>query len=782
MELRIIDALTSLRDEARNRGARVDGRRLAECMASYGTFPPSELLNVAQAIDRLLEFGRDGLLYAPPAVVVDATKRLLAGRRAERVCDPWAGAGVLLSVAIEATEATAAFAISRNEDEASLGKSFVPAARWEVSITAKGLTTLPGALDVVVSVLPFGVRAPRRKTIGNFRATQPRGLDEEIITAVAEKLADDGVILVVVSGAFFPIPTSTTDGFLEAGVALEAAFAIPAGAFSPQTNISSYLLVLSKRTSDQLFVAELSLSGDNGNVISNFRNGREGDSPELGRLVEPQNFRGIPALKLAERLEEKRRHFGGRAVRLGDLATAVDLGRAREGFQFPERQNAIFIPTIGATDVVLSVDEFGIKAQNYAQVAIDARQSMAPFVARFLNSELGREIRDGMKTGFIPKLNTTSLKSITVFLPDIKTQEVVLSIEGKIAEQQNVILGLHHNIAELRRELWAKPSATNQVEERLGQLAERLSGELTTQVSATLDQWFETQPFPLASILRAWQATAISDHKTRYEHLLHFFEAASEFCSIILLSAFASNQGLYGSHKEKFAAALVAHKHSFSRATFGTWKFIVEYFGKQTRQLLTGDADARALCREIFGDETLRLPEMLSSKQLAGIVSRTNTMRNNWSGHGGVVGSDEARLRNERLLEEVQKFREAVADGWESMQLVHALGCRSRRGSFETDLAILMGSNSEFLKETRTLSTCLDVERLYLCSEESNRALQLLPLIIVEAAPRSQRNACYFFNRLDHDAARFVSYHFADAPELNGNDDAAETIRHLTEV
>ena len=47
-------------------------------------------------------------------------------------------------------------------------------------------------------------------------------------------------------------------------------------------------------------------------------------------------------------------------------------------------------------------------------------------------------------------------------------------------------------------------------------------------------------------------------------------------------------------------------------------------------------------------------------------------------------------------------------------QLIRALHTRARRGAFENEVAILMGSNNEFLKETREMATWLDVERLYL--------------------------------------------------------------------
>jgi len=229
---------------------------------------------------------------------------------------------------------------------------------------------------------------------------------------------------------------------------------------------------------------------------------------------------------------------------------------------------------------------------------------------------------------------------------------------------------------------------------------------------------------------------------------------------------------------------------SFERSTFGTWKLVVEYFGKQTRELLSESGkkpdDAkndRSLCADIFSDPSLALPEALSRKDLASILSTTNKMRNDWSGHGGVVGQEEAQLRNEQIIGEVHKLRDAIAEIWTETQLVRALHCLPRSGVFENEVAILMGSNSEFVKETRPMATWLDVERLYLSSKGSRKALKLLPLIQVGPSPQSAKNACYFFNRVERDGARFISYHFTDKPELRGQfDEATETIKFLTEV
>jgi hypothetical protein len=158
-------------------------------------------------------------------------------------------------------------------------------------------------------------------------------------------------------------------------------------------------------------------------------------------------------------------------------------------------------------------------------------------------------------------------------------------------------------------------------------------------------------------------------------------------------------------------------------------------------------------------------------------------MRNDWAGHGGVVSQAEARLRNEQLLAELQKLRETMADDWRQIQLLRCLQCQPRRGEFDNEVAILVGSNSEFLTESRLMSCWLDVERLYVASRDSRRALLLLPLIQVGPSPASAKNACYFFNRVEKDGARFISYHFVDQPELKDRSvDTSAAIQLLSEV
>jgi hypothetical protein len=210
----------------------------------------------------------------------------------------------------------------------------------------------------------------------------------------------------------------------------------------------------------------------------------------------------------------------------------------------------------------------------------------------------------------------------------------MLDTEAKITAEQNTLLGLQNELGSFHRELWSNQRSLSDVNERLGALSVRISRSLKKHAAESLYQWFETLPFPLASILRTWQATPTQDFKTKHEHLLHFFEATAEFVSVILLSAFSSNQAAFLYHKQKMREKLKEQNLSFTRATFGTWKFVVEYLSKQTRLLLSPEknaADLNAMCAEMFADPSLEFPKALSGKELAAIVSRANKMRVEWA-------------------------------------------------------------------------------------------------------------------------------------------------------
>lgn len=720
-----------------------------------------------------------------PSCLFAVISKILTLRSANTILDPWAGLGSLLAIAQQATSAKRCIGYNINTSEGELAKTLFPQAEWTFGRALELLPCLESTVDVVVSSLPFNALTNEsielEDTAGNPVELKDN-LGNLILAATTARLSENGVGLFVVPASFFFSGRSVLKHFPGLGFSAEAALALPPGSFAPYTSIGTYLLVVKKGANKKMFIAQLSSDQNtNAQILENFTKGEEGGAVALGRYVDALEFRGIDSLRAGEYLESASKQIGFPSVVLEDLATEVNLGRLGEEFKFPTVANAVFVPMIGQSNVVDSIDELTLKTQNYAQIVIDPLRSRATFIAQFLNSELGKKIREWGKSGTtIPRLNKQALKKLQILIPDLATQRQMLEIEARLSGEENTLLSLQNDLAELRHELWRNPRSAETVGDRLSEFSTRINGNLEEPASTGLDQWFETIPFPLASILRAWQATPSDDYKTKHEHLLHFFEATAEFISVIFLSAFSESETFFAPHKRKLKETMAKQNFSFQRATFGTWKLVVEYFGKQTRSLL--EEKDREICASIFADETLRLPNLLCSKDIAAVLCITNKMRNDWSGHSGVVGQEEARLRNEQLLGQVEKLRQAMADVWDSAVIVSALHCRPRNGVFENEVAILKGSNSEFLKESREMSTWLDVDSLYIINGNQRSALKLLPFVQVSASPEAAKNACYFFNRTEREGARFVSYHFAGQPELSGQfQETTEAIKSLTE-
>jgi hypothetical protein len=805
MDTNLLDEIRKLRSQLVHGARPFDHAELRNRFSEMGlSIPEADLPEFT--IQFLSLMGGRGGQYYVPQLLTPVLSELLHDRSGGTVCDPWAGVGSVLSLAREATQATKAIAITQNETEAALGRVLLRSAEWLVGDPYKVLRSLSVEFDVVASMLPFGMRSstPIEAVIAatsmlpfDMRGSTPievgiaadnnlplrRDLGEFILVTSSLKLSASGIALFIIPQTFFS-QHSTLRQFNKLQLGITAAFALPTGAFAPYTNVSTYLVAIVRNPCSRLFVAQLSSDlNTNLQMMENFRQGREGATLELGRFVETSLFIGLDALRVEERLQLAERRFGYPAIPLKGLSSTITIGRSEDSFAFPKKENSILVPLIGNGSVIDSLDEGTLKPHNYAQVAIDPATSDARFVARFLNSEFGREIRELSKSGLVPRLNRSSLEGIRVFIPDLQTQRLMLATEARIVAEENTLLSLRNELAECRRELWGNPTSQPDVNRRLDVLSSKLSGDLKRQVIERLDQWFESLPFPMASILRAWQATPSDDFKTKHEHLLHFFEAFAEFTGIILLSAFSSREEVFEEIKNDLHGALKKQNLSFKRATFGTWKLVIDYLGKRVRQLLSGDRDQLATCADMFADPSMEFAKAVSRKELAEIVSLTNKLRNDWAGHGGVVGQEEAHLRNEQLLAEVQKLREVTIGLWSGdTQLIHALHCRPRKGLFENEVALLMGSNSEFLKETVVMPTWLDLERLYILQNESRRGLQLLPLVQVGPSPSSAKNACYFFSRVEKDGLRYVSYHFIDQPERKYLiEDASEAMSLLQE-
>ena len=77
----------------------------------------------------------------------------------------------------------------------------------------------------------------------------------------------------------------------------------------------------------------------------------------------------------------------------------------------------------------------------------------------------------------------------------------------------------------------------------------------------------------------------------------------------------------------------------------------------------------------------------------------------------------------------------------------------------------------------------MDDGRLYLKSPDETSALKLLPFVKVLPSPRTEENACYFYNRRDKKGIRFLSYYFeGDAEVVDVFDDVGLALDNLEQT
>jgi len=126
------------------------------------TITPSEVPAVIQALSS--GGGSAGLYYVPQSIL-EVVGKLLEGREARVVCDPWAGLGAVIATLQELTHATKALALTQNTTEAALGKALNPTADWHVGEPLQLLESLNEEIDVVASILPFGLKASKPVTL-----------------------------------------------------------------------------------------------------------------------------------------------------------------------------------------------------------------------------------------------------------------------------------------------------------------------------------------------------------------------------------------------------------------------------------------------------------------------------------------------------------------------------------------------------------------------------------------------------------------------------------------
>ena len=329
-----------------------------------------------------------------------------------------------------------------------------------------------------------------------------------------------------------------------------------------------------------------------------------------------------------------------------------------------------------------------------------------------------------------------------------------LNEQRKIVDVDQRAKAVEVDVKNIRDKLWSEPRKINSLLPKLDRLTREES----------FKEWLDGLPFPLASILWAYNAAG-ADEKQRYEHLLHFFEATAAFLATIHLSAAKSDDHLRQDVIPELMGRLEAQHIGLNSASFGTWQTIYSNLAKTIRMM--GDKpDTREQAYQLLKTHDPEVFAMLTSRELSTLFEEVNILRNLWTGHGGVVSPSEASRRHNSLKKNLQTIQKIFGSSWDRYQLVSPLELRIENGKIHQNVQKVTGKAAPFEQTNMDLEMALDSAFLYLVGIGEREALRLLPFVRLSASPQSALNACYFFNRKGNQGYRFVSYHFATSSEI----------------
>jgi hypothetical protein len=663
------------------------------------------------------------------------------------ILDPACGAGLLLSYAAEETEAAVIHGIELNLQVAGMARLLTP----ESSVvfqgdSLKGDHALAASYDLIVSEPPFGGRLDVPYLSSPVGETLTQIGDALLSWSISKLSAHGRAVFLFAASCLNSRGDKLWRDLASQGGHVRALIHVPSGQLKA-TDLESYVVVVDRCSREKVFTAQFGTDAAiQKQILVNYEVHKPGGRPAQGRLVDMADFRGFQALDASERLGEHAKRAGLKPVPMKDLITEYQLLKSAKA-PVGDSANDLYLPLAGKCEAVLSREALTVKTVSVVRLVINEELADARFVAASMNHEVGRLFLETVTVpGFgIRRVSLDSILQGTFYLPSRLEQ-------AKVMETVSKVHALRAELDEVESAVWSHPS---RIEKEIKQL--RLVNH-----EDSLESWLESIPFPLASILWRFR-TSSGSTKEKNEILLHFFEALAEFWATIYLSAAKSDREFWADHVNGLTETVEKAKLTFDQATFGLWKCVIEYFSKKFRHLLDKDPDR---CAAMFGTANRDVLNMLFDRRLLTLLQAANSTRNNRY-HGGAEGARDIQNVHDQLMDHVQTCRSVMGVTWERYELVLPAGSEFLGGIHHYKVRHIMGTRTPFLTVDRKTMEAMEGRCLHLLDPEGERSLKLLPFVRVMPSPKTEANACYFYNKRQLQNQKFVSYHFEGEPEID---------------
>ncbi len=680
-----------------------------------------------------------------PDLAASLVKSLTQKLGVSSVVDGHAGYGSLLGDLADDMPELILTGVERNLRQRQFAKELIGSSSYRIYEGFEELT-LEKPAELLILRPPLGVREGGNAADGTSQWEQ--------------HLAEDAHIAVVLPTGFFRSPEGNPEFQTPPGFHIDACFCLPTNAW-PDAHFESQLVVFSKKPREKMFLAYIENEENAAAAVENWIKLQEGQLAELGTYVEPSTFRGW-------RLFASDRSYEAALARIGlptvTFSECVEICHGSKQPKEPTDEYDLVVPPNYRSDVA-SLAAYAGKRNSPTTLFLRSR-SESPididYLRAFLNSPLGRHARERASAGAgMMRTNMKLLLDVQVPVPERKAQQATMQALRQLQ-------AMSASMEESHKALWSKPNEAPKVLRRLERF-EALEG---------VAGWIETLPYPVASVL--YRASADTTVHSRVDHLFHAFEAFAQLQATILLSIAKRDTELWQEIREKCLRR--TDGRTWQRAAFGSWLYLGRCVSKKFSSLLESEKNEdRARLRTMLGSQDADFIRKLCANSSFRVLEDALDQRNRHKGHGGAKGEQQLKKLADLLDTQVATLSSSIGSAFDCWLFLRA-GRMSYDGQiFSNQSDVLVGSHATFRQqEVRSLMP-MEEGQIYLLERDSASPIKLVPLIRLMPAPQSEATACYFYNRLDGDSVRWVSYHFESEAEVRtAANETAEVVEFIS--
>jgi hypothetical protein len=669
----------------------------------------------------------------------------------KKALDPCAGIGTFLSALHESLHLQSVGVIS-GQEQFNLARMIDSFSRitWKIGSIGE-VENIDEEFDVIFSFPPFGLPYQNKKFVMKDGNILLEDTDTNfVVLSACRKLSSHGKAVFLLPETFYSQDRANgvVSNLGEFSLYINGVISLPRNSLSPWTREPTSLFLISRKKTDDLFVGHLFESTDVSTLINNAVKRKGARAIETGRLVSFDDYKSWRQYSLHVEVQSVVKDSKLPVEKIEQLAVRINIGDRTENGGFEDLPNVVYLPLFENVDAVTRISELKAQPYNYVQIVLKPEIALAEYVAGYFNTELGKKIRSSLAYGSaVMKLSKLDIMDAPVLLPNIDVQQKIVVTQRSILERT---LGLE----KLKKDLFKKPNDVGKIEKQITKLDQKESFE----------NWIDSLPFPLATIL--WRYYASIDADEKIKHLLHFFEGTAQFMTTLMLSAVYSDLNVFEKHRKNIFSN--RDSSTLRRSSFGNWITLGKKLVKITKNMLADSREA-PICFDLYRTESVDFINSIANGNLFRILENTSSYRNN-SAHGGIENALEEKRKLNLLESELNSLRLLFATTFDDFVLVKATSNQYRDGSFYNKISKIMGSRNVFASDTLRTIIPLDSEKLYFGVKDTVRPLEVLPFVKLISVLDAGDNACYFYNRTDGKQVRWVTYHYEQQPEINSAD------------